>query len=213
MWEIKIDSREDEDIKKLFGMITEDDYEVTELTCGDYALFFDGEPAVGVERKRVDDLFSSIKEGRIFHQVDLMIDIYDVNYLAVSRSIGDYIYEDRITFNTVMGALGSIVTRRDFNLIWFEEDDHLVTTVNKIFQKVKEGKYNDINTQRSSSTGFLNSKYYSLIKIPFVHHRMAMELLEKYDEIEDIKSANEEDLKEITGIGEKRSKELKKVIK
>lgn len=212
MWEIKIDSREDKDLKKLFSLITEHEYEECELTCADYALFFDGKPAIGIERKRIDDLFSSIKDSRIFHQIDLMIDVYDVNYLAISRSIDDYIYEDQITFNTVMGALASIITRRDVNIIWFEEDDHLITCVEKIFTKIMEGKYNDINTQRSKSTGFIDTEYYALIKIPFVHHTMAMELLEKYDKIEDIKHADEEELKEITGIGDKRSTELKEVL-
>ena len=212
LWKIYLDNREPSELQTLFGLLCEKDYEVKSLLAGDFALYFDDKPAVGVERKRVDDLFQSIKDGRIFKQVDLMIDVYDVCYLAISRSIDDYIHNDNINLNMVMGTIASIVTRRDVNLIWFESDDHLITCVLKIFEKIMEGKYNDIEVARRKSDGFLSSDYYSLIKMPYIHHNSAMKLLKMFGDLEGVKNASVKELMKIKGIGKKRSKELKRVL-
>lgn len=211
-WVVKIDEREPDDLKKLYGLITDKKYEITELTSADYALYFNDRPIVGIERKRVDDFFSSIKDNRLFHQCDLMIDIYDVNYLAFSKSIDDYIYNDRITMESVMGAIASVVVRRDINLIWFEEDDHFINCIDKIFTKVIEGKFNDIEIKRRKSNGFINSDYYNLIKIPFINNDMAEDMLEKYDDLEGLSKLSKDELMQFDGVGEKRSKELKEVL-
>lgn len=213
LWKIYLDRREPKELRTLFDLMIDVDYEVTNLLAGDFALYYDDEPAVGIERKRIDDLFKSIKNGRIFKQIDLMIDIYDVVFLAISRKIDDYIYNNNINLNTVMGTIASIVIRRDVNLIWFESDDHLITCVLKMFEKIKEGKYNDIEVARRKSSGFMNSEYYALIKIPFITHRIAIDLLNEFNDKNGVKNAPIEELVKIKGIGNKRAKELKEVIK
>jgi len=212
-WNIKIDKREPDDIIKLFKMMCPDEYEITieNLTCGDYSLYYKDKPVVGIERKRIDDLFKSIKDSRIFHQADLMIDYYDINYLAITKNLEEYIYKSDMTMSNIMGTIGSLVVRRDINLLWFQEEDHFVHAIIKIFEKIMEGKYNDINVVRRDSD-FINSDYYNLIKIGWVNKDMAKDLIDEYNDINTIYNAPEEELKKIKGIGDKRVKELKNIL-
>jgi len=212
-WVIKVDKREPKDMRKLFTMMCPDEYNVSveHMTCGDYALYYKQIPVAGIERKRVDDLFNSIKDNRVFKQADLMIDYYDINYLAITKNLEDYIFKSEMTMSNIMGTLGSLVVRRDINLLWFQEEDHFVHAVIKIFEKIMEGKYDDVNVVRRDSD-FIDSDYYNLIKIGWMNKDMAKTLLDEFDNIEDIYNAPDDELKDIRGIGDKRVEELKQIL-
>lgn len=211
-WSIKLDIREPGEIKELSYGICKYEYEVDTLLSGDFALFYEDKPVVGVERKGAKDFVDSIRDGRIFKQVDLMKDVYEVNFIAISGSIGDELYDTDIPMSVIMGTIASLVTRRGVNILWFDYDDHLVDCIFLIFEKIMDGKYDDIEVGRKKAD-FISFPYYSLIKIPFVHNSMANELLTRFDSLEEIADAEKDELLKVKGIGEKRYKELKEVLK
>ncbi|MGV9142256.1 MAG: ERCC4 domain-containing protein [Promethearchaeota archaeon] len=206
MWTIKIDVREPSDIIKLFELLCPDNFNVekAKLVCGDYALFYNEEPVVGIERKEISDLFESIKDNRLFHQVDLLIDYYDICYLGITKNLEDKIFKSEMDMNMIMGSLSSVVVRRDINLLWFQEEDHFIQATIKIFEKISEGKYNDVNVKRRDSD-FVDTDYYHLIKIPWMNNERAEKLLDKFGDLDGILSSTKRELMEIKGIGKKRS--------
>lgn len=210
-WLFKYDSREPDEVKELTRAFCEYECEVETLMSGDFALFYKEEPVVGVERKSAKDFIDSIRDGRIFKQTDLMKDVYQINFIAVSGSIGDYLYDTEMSMSVIMGTIASLITRRGINVLWFDYDDQLIECILAMFKKITEGKYKDIEVGRKAE--FVSYPIYTLVKMPFVSSRMANDLLEKFGSIENIAVADKAELMEINGIGKKRYKELKEVLK
>lgn len=209
-WTFKLDSREPPEVKELTDLLCEYKYEVATLPSADMALFYSDIPVIGVERKSSKDFIDSIRDGRVFRQADMMKGFYQVSFIAVSGSIGDYLYDTEIPMSVIMGTIASLVTRRNINILWFDYDDQLVDCILYMFKKITEGKYDDVKVGREAE--FISYPIYTLVKIPFVSSVMANDLLEKFGSIDDIAKAEKDELMEIKGIGEKRYKELKEVL-
>lgn len=212
-WAVFVDKREPRDILELCDCLSPIEYKVVNLLCGDFALYYNNIPVVGIERKEIKDLLLSIKDKRIFLQSDMMKGSYDINYIAISGSLGDEIYDSNLSTSVVMGTISSLIVRRGMNIIWFERDDHLVECVFGIFEKIIDGKYDDIETSRSFGSRFKSFPYYTLIKIPFINNKIAEELLERFGTIEQIKEASKDELMEIKGLGPVKSEKLIGLLK
>lgn len=214
-WQAYWDSREQEPIPSLVEVM-ENDLRKKALDSGDFALYLDGDPIIGIERKKIGDLVNSIKDKRIFKQADRMRKRYQVSILMIRGTLKSYeemMWNRGKTVKTsvIMGTLTSLMVRNGMNLMWFESDDYLVDAIDRIFTKVKEGKVGQI---RSTNVRQLRSRpCQTLMAVPGITYSVARSLIDEFGNIEAIKQASVEELCEIYGIGEKRADSLRRLLK
>jgi len=213
-WQGYVDSREPEHIRDLVQM-SKVDFRKKGLSEGDFALYFKGDPVIGIERKTIGDLVNSIKDNRLFDQADRMKSTYKICILAISGTLENYMNVMRdqgykVNPSVVLGAISSLMVRRGFHVLWFEHDDFLTDTVSRIFTKTSEGKFGKV---KSTNTYALESKPVgALMIVPGITFEIASNLIKEFGCIENIANAEVDELKKINGIGNKRAEDLKRLF-
>lgn len=212
-WRVVVDSREPNDIKYMCDNMFDMEFELEALKCGDFALYFYDKPVMGIERKTVGDFVNSIVDSRLWVQSDKMKLEYDTSFYFVSGSINDDIYNHDFNVSSIFASIASLVVRRGVSLVWFERDDHLIECLNYFFIKITQGKYGDIISKRNMNDVFKGNDHYTLLKLPYINNHMAVELLSRFGNINNIQHATIDELIQVRGIGEKRAKRLREELK
>lgn len=213
MYELYVDTREPEFIREICD-VCELDFVETSLTSGDFALYYDGTPLVGIERKSISDLVGSIQKKRLFSQVDRMRRTYQVSILVISGTLSEYermvIEHDlKLKPSVITGTIASIMVRNGINVLWFENDDYLLDCVIRVLRKTMEGKNGKV---KSTNAGVLRQNpAHALTIIPNVTLSIAEKLIEQFGSVKGVAEATEEELMEVKGVGAKTAEKIKEI--
>lgn len=167
MMDLIIDDRERSVIiylEKLDSII-----KVERITVGDYAFVYKGKVIVIVERKSLEDLASSIKDGRMEnnnklleaqknHGCQILYIIEGPAYPNLERKIG------RIPYKCLQGKLDSLLFRNNIKIIWTRDAEHtakrlcgLRQTFTKMVKDGVFGEFNDVEESKDNTKIDLNS--------------------------------------------------------
>ena len=207
--EIIIDSRENEFIKKWLPKEFPDvKFEVKTLIEGDYR-----SEHVIFERKRIDDLWSSIHDGRFRSQVSRMTTHQCdkvVAYLIVG-SIDDFIYKMKKLHmkadeNTLHGAIASLLVRDNIRVIHCTNEKHGLKEMVRVMQKIEEDNELNIPAVRD-----LDMLFARLLNVPKDTWFGIKEL--HGSSLSHLCSLSSKDFTKVKGIGPKRAKDIVNFLK
>ena len=180
--------------------------EIKTLPIGDYIVSHE----TVVERKSINDLISSIFDGRLFDQCNRLKDHFQFPIILLEGDVDEI---ESITENPLVfyGALSTIAIDYKIPIIPTPNASHtaklLVSLSSRkesikgpLLKKIK--KSNDVQKQQLSV----------LCSLPGVGEKIAIRMLEKFESPLKVLSASTKDLAKIPGLGELRAKKIKKML-
>jgi len=180
--------------------------EIKTLPIGDYIVSHE----TVVERKSINDLISSIFDGRLFDQCNRLKEHFQFPIILLEGNVDEI---ESITENPLVfyGALSTIAIDYKIPIIPTPNASHtaklLVSLSTRkesikgpLLKKIK--KSNDVQKQQLSV----------LCSLPGVGEKIAIRMLEKFESPLKVLSASTKDLAKIPGLGESRAKKIKKML-
>ncbi len=195
-----IDSRE-KNSKILFYLKKENiDLEFKQLECGDYVL----SDRVALEYKKGEDLLSSIIDGRLFEQLGSLTNAYQIPILLIEGFPSGGIHPEAIA-----GALSSFMIDFGISIIQTQNSEESATIIKRIAMREQKTKKRKPMIRKSQKIGNPNESAIQVISsFPGINRTLATRLLENLGSIRKIVDASLDELKEIEGLGEKKSQKL-----
>lgn len=217
---LKIDSREKDriPIAKQWAKQNKIEYEVKELSNSDY-IFVEDDKTVGFEYKRIDDFIQSVKDGRIFRQIQEMDNTFNFVFISGFKDYENYLYRfnnitnQKIYKNDLIGAISRLNTMCDAVLVQWnynvpEDLLFMKKQAEKCFNtNVHYGVFSDMKKTSNPAINYLAS-------IKGVSYKKASDICEKYNcySLVDLLGLTESSLKEVKGIGDNTAKKIRKSI-
>jgi len=181
--------------------------EIKTLDCGDYIL----SDQVAVERKTSEDFASSIIDGRLFGQARRLKEHYGKPIIAIE---GESLVSHRnIRPEAMAGAVSSLLvdyqipvvrsvnTRETALLLFFIAKRE--QTIGGKEPRLRGGKY--VPTLKELQE-------YIVAGLPNIDAKLARRLLKRFKSVEKVFTASTNELKEVDGIGEKKSMKIKEIL-
>jgi len=187
-------------LKNLDAIVNSTSLDVADFVCSE---------RVGIERKSFDDFVNSIIDGRIFEQAKDLKENFERPIILIEG------FSDRnISDNALKGAIASLMIDHGISLVSTKNPLDTAKTIYWIAKK----------EQRESKKGLAikvgkkpkeqkRMQEFIISSIPGVSNILAKRLLEHFGTVENIFSANEEELKRVDGIGEKLAKRIKNIMR
>jgi Fanconi anemia group M protein len=177
------------------------------LEVGDFVL----SDRVVVERKEVDDFASSIIDGRLFEQAAKLNQSYAKPVMIVEgeRLTGS----GRVRPEAMMGAYASILIDFGIPIVWAREPSETAQLIFAIARReqVQEKRSPRIMTTPKPST-IEQQQEFIVSSLPNIDNTRARRLLSHFQTVERLFSASKEDLMSVSGIGDRISEEIRRVL-
>lgn len=180
--------------------------EVRQLELGDYLL----SDRLVVERKTRADFEASIFDGRLFSQVsDLCASVPRVVVIVE----GDAPDESRLSRKALLGAYASLIS--DFGCALFFTRSPSATA-EMLFslahhEQLAKSRAQPVYAKRKARS--VSDRQRAVVEaLPNVGPTLAGALLKYFDTVENVMSAPESELREVGKIGEKKAKELRRLL-
>jgi len=180
--------------------------EIKTLPIGDYIVA----PETIVERKSISDLVSSVFDGRLFDQCNRMKENFQFPIIIIEGNTDkiEELVENPFVF---YGAVSSVAIDFKIPIISTPNASHTAkllvsmcsrkdTTKGPFIKKIR--KSDDVQKQQLSV----------LSSLPGVGEKVAIRMLEKFGTPLKVFSASSTELSKISGLGEARAKNIKKIL-
>ena len=178
----------------------------SQLKTGDYII----NNEIIIERKSREDFILSIIQGRLFSQCAKMKKTDKHIILLIEGN--PYNTKHDIDRQAIKGAILSVSLCWQIPIIYSTDvNDSAHTMIMAARQLLKEN-YSHFKSPRNSKN-FNKKAIYFLQGLPAVGPVLAKALLEKFDTIENVILADEEELLEIEGLGKKKAKLIREFLK
>ncbi len=178
------------------------------LEVGDYMLSSE----CVVEFKTVADFVDSIIDNRLFSQVRELKSKYNKPLIVIQGS--EDIYSQRsIHPNAIRGVLATITIDYAVPVIQTRNFQETAALFAVIAKREQEGKGKDFDFhvgKRPFTTA--EQQEYLISSLPGVGPTLAKPLLERFGTIKNIVNAKTDELKQINNIGEKKAKDIQKLL-
>ena len=208
---LMIDKREKSNLAELIikrAKLMHIPYDYVWLEIGDYVL--QTEPSVCFEAKSIQDFLGSVRNNRLFNQIDNMQDAYDINIVLIHGHLEDAVgYLDLIDSNNirwknklkgmVCGAIASINIHTNTRCLWVPSLDEAAHIVMASCSQVKKPLI--IKKQLPKKTRSDDVRVDVLVGIDGVSAKKARELLSAHGSIDEVASCTIEEIIKIKGIG------------
>ncbi|RLM84152.1 Hef nuclease [Halobellus sp. Atlit-38R] len=208
--EIVVDQREldaaiAKDLSKRDGVRTR----LETLAVGDYVL----SDRVAVERKSVADFLDTLLGGdrSLFEQIGDLARAYARPMLVVE---GEGLYEERnVHPGAIRGALASLAVDFDVSVLQTRDEDdtgELLLTIAEREQTERERTVS-VHGEKSAKT-LAEQQEYVVSSIADIGPVTAQSLLKQFGTVEAVMTAREDDLTDVSGIGEVTAERIREVI-
>ena len=192
-------------LKECDAEVSSKQLQVADYICSD---------RVGIERKTISDFLQSIFNQRIFKQLAELAESYE-RPLLILEGNPDVLFTDRnVNPNTIRGLLGSIAVDYQVPIIWTSHSKETAAQVYWIARReqVKEKREMQIRAKTKAPT-LSHQQEFLVTGLPGISNTRARQLLRKFKTAEKVFTASETRLGKLDGFGEKRIKQIKKVLK
>ncbi len=201
---IYVDDRElkSETAKTLFALGAQ--LKPLRLDVSDFVL----SPRVAVERKTCADLESSVMDGRLFDQVKNLLESFERPFLAVIGK--DF---PRLGEKPIRGVIISLIIDYDLPVMFFEDEKELAVFLHHVAEReqLKEHKEQKLRFGRKGLT--LDQRQQFIVEgLPMIGPNAAKKLLEHFESVEKVFTADEKALQEVALIGKEKAKEIRNVL-
>ena len=182
------------------------DVEIKTLVIGDYIVA----PETVVERKSINDLLSSIFDGRLFDQCNRLKTHFSNPVLLMEGNI-DIL--EKITDNSLIfyGALSRVALDFKIPVIPTPNAFHTTKLLLSLSSRKNESKGPFLKKIKKSSDIQLQ-QLRSLSSLPGVGEKLAIRMLEKFGSPLNVFNATSTELSRVNGLGGKRAKNIRKML-
>lgn len=206
---IKIDHREE---ASGIGEILSTDYRIevikTNLHVGDYIV----NDNVIVERKTAVDFIVSTFDGRLFQQAERMKRyVKPVLFIVEGRNV--YEVGSKVHKHSIKGAIVSITTAWRIPIIFSEDLNDTALFLWLIGNQMRDRGREVPAGWKKIPKGIKKRRLRILESFPEIGPHLAKNILEHFGTIERALAASEKELCEVPGIGKKKAKIIRKLIK
>jgi len=166
---------------------------------------------VGIERKEVNDFLSSIVDGRLFKQMLELNEHFEKPVLILE---GRGLFELRdIHENSVRGALLSVCVDHRVPILWAESPLETAKYVAQLARREQIEYDRTVQIRGGKRPDSLKERQeYIVAGLPNVGTKLAKNLLKEFGSVEKIFTASETELKKVDKIGEKKAKDIRRVL-
>lgn len=177
------------------------------LDVGDFVL----SDRVVVERKDVEDFASSIIDGRLFQQAAKLKESYAKPVIVVEGAT--LAGSGRVRPEAMMGAYASLLVDYGIPIVWAQKPSEAAQLMFAIARReqIQDKRTPRIMTAAKPST-IEEQQEFIVASLPNIDRSRAEKLLSSFQTVERVFQASQEELMSITGIGEKISEEIRRVL-
>ena len=181
--------------------------EMKTLPVGDYIVA----PETVVERKTISDLVSSIFDGRLFDQCNRLKENFQFPIILIE---GDVAEIEKLVENPFVfyGAVSSIVTNFKIPIISTPNAYHTSKLLISMCSR-KDTTSGPFIKKIRKSDNLQKQQLSVLCSLPGVGEKTAIRMLEKFGTPLKVLSSSVAELSKISGLGEARAKNIKKMLK
>jgi ERCC4-related helicase len=177
------------------------------LDVGDYHV---SERCV-VELKTIPDFVDSIIDGRLLEQMRTLIKVD--RPVLILEGIDDIYAQRNLHPNAIRGMLSTIAVSYGIPIIQTRNNKETAEMLYIIAKREQDPEHKHFSAHGSKKP--LSDKElqeYIISSLPHVGPAMAKELLHQFRSVRKIFNASEEDLKKVSGVGDKTAKEIQKTL-
>jgi len=180
--------------------------EIKTLPIGDYIVA----PETVVERKTISDLVSSVFDGRLFDQCNRLKEHYKFPILLIEGNIDEI---EELTENSLVfyGAISSVAIDFKIPVIHTPNASHTAKLLISMCSRKDASKGPFIKKIRKSND-IQKQQLSMLCSLPGVGEKTAVRMLEKFGTPLRVLSSSTTELSKISGLGEARAKNIKKML-
>ncbi|RLG20919.1 hypothetical protein DRN74_04230 [Candidatus Micrarchaeota archaeon] len=176
------------------------------LKVGDYII----SDRIVIERKSASDFVQSIIDGRLFKQVRLMREQFELPVIIVEGDI--YEHERKVNDNALRGALVSLIVKHGVALLFSRsivETAKFIALLAK--QEKEEGSSPHLRGEKPKAS-ISEWQKYIVSSLPNVGPKAAEELLKRFGSVSAVFNATERELRRVRGLGEKKAKRIRQLL-
>ncbi|WP_461866926.1 DEAD/DEAH box helicase [Thermococcus sp.] len=182
------------------------DIQVKTLDVGDYIV----SEEIAVERKSANDFIQSIIDGRLFDQVKRLREAYERPIIVIEGQL----YGIRnVHPNAIRGAIAAVTVDWGVPVLFAQDPKETASYIYLMAKREQEGRKKEVAVRSEKKTLTLADRQRLIIEgLPNVSATLAKRLLKHFGNVERVFTATEEELMEVEGIGEKKAREIRRVI-
>ncbi|PIN86511.1 DEAD/DEAH box helicase [Candidatus Woesearchaeota archaeon CG10_big_fil_rev_8_21_14_0_10_44_13] len=177
------------------------------METGDYIL----SSRCAVEYKKVPDFVDSIIDGRLLQQVKELRQCYD-KPLVVVEGDEDIYSMRKIHPNAIRGMLAAITVNYGVPIIQTKTSKETAALLAIIAKREHDEGRKGFDMHTSKPLSLKEQQEYIISSFPGIGSSLAKPLLRHFKSIKNFVNASEEELQKVEKIGEKKAKELQKVL-
>jgi ERCC4-type nuclease len=211
---VVVDTREASKMGKLVASLRSAGCEVREerLEAGDF--YVPGEPSFLVERKTPVDLVSSVRDGRLWRELDKMKSSGLVSYLLVE---GPLSLIERFTDwsqSSVAGLLVSVSDGWGVPVLWAPSQPWTVSYLLSMARRARREEKRSYPLRVVPKRAEPREAMLAVVEgLPGVGPERAEALLKKFGTLSALFSASAEELEQVEGVGEKTARRLEELFR
>ncbi len=199
-----VDANEPEDIpEKLRDLGVE--FEVKKIAPGDYVL-----GPVGIERKSLNDFFSSLVKKRLFEQVQRLRDAYPQPLVILEGDLAEI-----STFRhpqSILGALLALETTERVPVLTTADKDQTALLLSVLWKKQDKAAAEYGLRHKPKGLSLDQRQRFLVEGLPSVGETLARNLLMHFGSVRAVFNASEEELKKVAKIGDVKAAEIVKLV-
>jgi Fanconi anemia group M protein len=182
--------------------------ELKQLKVGDYVLSHQ----CGVEFKTVEDFVESLVDGRLLQQVRDMVQNFAKPLIIVEGSRDIYSVRN-IHPNAIRGLLATITVSYGVPVLFTKNHQETAGMIAMIAKREQETQRSEFSLHAGRKPmSAREQQEYVVSALPGVGMGLAKQMLERFGSVEGVINATEEELKGVELIGDKKAKEIKRVV-
>lgn len=219
-----VDTREPSNIQEIMKSLFPNKVEIKILDVGDFIFDFI-KYVVITERKSIEDFVNSIRNNRIWEQLQKIANIKEMHGKEVKRKVllidgtldqfmpdSQFLSEKQKNkfYASIMGAIQQIVFVYGVPIIFADNQVALKQFFRILVKREENGKNDAIPSvkwtkEENRFSGEIDYRIVMLTAIPTIGPQLAKNLLKRYRSIRNIVNATKESLAKVPGIGTKRA--------
>jgi len=175
------------------------------LPVGDYLI----SDRIAIERKTASDFINSIIDGRLFQQATKLLENFSRPLIIIE---GDDFSSRKVHPNAIKGAILSMAV--DYGIPVLTTKDSTETAELIALLAKREEKAGRFARLRGEKKPMTDKEYqvYLVEGLPGVGPELARKLLARFGNVENVFTAGEKELKMVEKLGEKKAKEIRRIL-
>ncbi len=165
----------------------------------------------GIEVKTVEDFVNSIIDGRLLDQIKELKRNFE-RPLIIIEGIEDIYSVRRVHPNAIRGMLATIAISYGIPILNTKNSQESAALLRIIAKREQEYDSGEFSMHTRKPLSLKDLQEYVVSSLPDVGGAIAKNLLEKFGSVKNVFNANEEELKEVELIGEKKAKRIREVV-